>query len=1006
LQKTENYPEPTRLRAELFGHMRISLKGRTIDLPASKKTRGLLGYLLSSSRPQSRSELCDLLWEDAEDPRGALRWSLSKLRTTLGPEVIVANRNTVELNTVGMVVDVAVVKTASRDVQSHTTAELTALEAIFRGEFLNGLELSDCYGFYEWCQSERSRYGRLRAEVLETLLARNSDQPGAALEYAHRLVGMNPFEEPAHIRVIELLLALGRPEDAAAQAAQCRKIFQLELGVEPSPALDLACKPVLPVATKKKAPGEGLRDPGNLTGADLPVLPRFIGREAECRLIRKTFSGPGPVVVLIIGTPGIGKSALLTEIGKEYGTRRLAARAIEVERSRPFGVWMDALNQLAPGEFETDTRDMLRDMLLSGSETSETLTEQRVFDSFRNLLTGLSQDGPVLIALDDLQWMEPSSCALLSYLIRHLDDGRVHFCLAARAGEVDDNELVLTLISGLGNNVQRIALTGLTTTEASVLAHQLGPAASVPDIVKRAQGNPFYLLELFRADRSGPGGNSLQEALANRIERLSQPAVTLASWASIFGRTIPMDTVVSASGMDLPSALDVIEELENHEVIRSLHTGSIEFTHDLVRDAAYERISNTRRRLMHGRVAELLSLEMTTNPDQAARVLHHSAMSDQHILATRAAVIAGQSALKSFANLEASDLARKGLFHAEKLNFGSDRIRLTMSLLGIMVLSASGISNSKTPKLIANIRSLILRASQHAMAEEVAQGEHLLSVLFQDLGELEAAGLATTRAADAARRMDAQKKVRQLANSARCLLELGRDIPKAASLSQEADLLAQQEGVCDIEVFWSRGLLAYWEGTLGQAAADIQIALDLARDSEDRWRESKCLTWAAMIALEQNQSDAAIEHATDLGKLAIKIGEGALGPLSRAIIAISQRDDEEFSTALQALEAADDKSRLAYVLNHVADQLQRNGDMSRAVDFARKAYRFADDVGNQNEKAFAQSLALMSDDEIGSPTTLAELDDWSSSPQLTARVRQIARAAKQHSRERLHEKGR
>lgn len=986
--------------------MRISLEGRTIDLPASKKTRGLLGYLLSSSRPQSRAELCDLLWEDAEDPRGALRWSLSKLRTTLGPEVIVANRNTVELNTVGMAVDVKVVKKASRDVQSHSTDELIALEAMFRGEFLNGLELSDCYAFYEWCQSERSGFDRLRAEVLETLLARNNDHPSAALEYAHRLVGMNPFEEPAHIRVIELLLALGRPEDAAAQASQCRKIFQLELGVEPSPALDRACKPVLAATKRPSTPDAGLQDSGSMSGTELPVLSRFVGREEECELIRKTFSGPGPAVVLIIGTPGIGKSALLSKIGREYGPRRLAARAIEVERSRPFGVWMDALNQLDSADLEAEMPNMLRDMILSGLETSEHLNEQRVFDSFKTFLTDLSKDGPVIIALDDLQWMEPSSCSLLSFLIRHLDDERVHFCLAARSGEVDDNELVQTLISSLGSNVQRIGLRGLATNEAQKLADQLGPAANAPDIVKRAQGNPFYLMELSRADRGEPEGSSLHEALANRIERLSQPAATIASWASVFGRTIPIDTVISASGMDLPSALVVIEELEKHDIFRSLNTDSIEFTHDLVKDAAYERISNARRRLMHGRVAELLSLAMETNPDQAARVLHHSAMSDQHLLAARSAVIAGQIALKSFANLEASNLARKGMFHAEKLNFERDRIKLTMSLLEILVLSASGISGGNTPKLTDDTKSLIFKARQHAMTEEVAQGEYLLSVLYQDMGELEASGLATTRAAEAARRMDSQKKVRQLANSARCLLELGRDIPKAASLSHDADLLAQQEGVSDIEVFWSRGLLAYWEGTLGQAAADIQIALNLACDSEDRWRECKCLIWAAMIALEQNRSAAALEYATDLGKLAIKIGDGALGPLSRTIIAISQRDDKEFLSAVKDLEAADDKSHLSYVLNHVAGQLQSDGDMSRAVEFAQKAYRFADAFGNQNEKAFAQSLALMSDVEIGGPTTIAELEEWSSSPHLSARVRRIAQSAKQHSRERHQKKGR
>jgi hypothetical protein len=640
-------------------------------------------------------------------------------------------------------------------------------------------------------------------------------------------------------------------------------------------------------------------------------------------------------------------------------------------------------------------------MLHSEHDEVGTLTEQFVFDRFRQLLTALSENGPVLVALDDLQWLEPSSCALLSYLIRHFKDGSVHFCLAARAGEIDDNEAVKILMFGLGNDVQRIALTGLTSIEASALAHQLGPAAGVADIVAKAQGNPFYLIELSRRIQNGPEESSLQEALASRIERLSQPAVALASWASIFGRSIPIDTVVSASGMDLLSALDVIEELENHKVIGSLDSGSIEFTHDLVKDATYDRLSNTRRRLMHGRVAELLALDMSEHPDQAARVLYHSAMSDQHLLAARAAVIAGQNALKSFANSEASDLARKGLFHAEKLGVQRDLLDQSMALYSVLVLSSSGVSNVRTPKYITEIKSLISKSSQNTMADVVGQGEYLLSVMYQDLGDIEAAGSATTRAADAAKQMDAQKQVHQMANSARCLLELGQDITRATTLSQSADILARQEGVSDIEVFWSRGLLAYWEGDLGAAGADIQSALDLARGGKDRWREIKCLSWAAKIALEQNHADASIEYASDLGQLAGKIGEGAMGPFSRAIIALSRQNNNEFSDAIEALEAADDKSQLAYILNQAAAQFQTRADSSRAVDFAQKAYRFADQVGNANEKAFARSLALISNEEIGGPIAQSELEDWLSSPKFSARVRQIAQAAKQSCADRL-----
>ncbi|NHX27158.1 hypothetical protein HA397_24605, partial [Escherichia coli] len=302
------------LNAELFGHLRVRKDGHEVQLPASKKTRGLLGYLLASTRPRSRNELCDLFWEDAEDPRGALRWSLSKLRTTLGPELFASDRNTIAVNMNLIAVDLVSIEAAPALLQDGTTHDLEAVERLFRGEFLNGLELSDCYGFYEWCQAARTRYGTLNANVLKALIRRRESNPAQALEFAHKLVGLNPFDEGAHVKVVELLLALGRPDEARAQAAQCRKIFQLELGIEPSSSLDDAFRTAVVRATPGPAV-EGTAPAGADAEPSIPAAAAdFIGRTAERDLIRQAFARPDPRVVLIVGTPGIGKSALLAEI--------------------------------------------------------------------------------------------------------------------------------------------------------------------------------------------------------------------------------------------------------------------------------------------------------------------------------------------------------------------------------------------------------------------------------------------------------------------------------------------------------------------------------------------------------------------------------------------------------------------------------------------------------------------------------------------------------------------
>ena len=88
------------LAVNLLGGLEIRADGRRLELPASRKTRALLGYLILIGSPQRRDRLCELFWEVPDDPRGALRWSLTKLRPLLnrdGVERLTADRERVEV---------------------------------------------------------------------------------------------------------------------------------------------------------------------------------------------------------------------------------------------------------------------------------------------------------------------------------------------------------------------------------------------------------------------------------------------------------------------------------------------------------------------------------------------------------------------------------------------------------------------------------------------------------------------------------------------------------------------------------------------------------------------------------------------------------------------------------------------------------------------------------------------------------------------------------------------
>src|SRR5215471_16915657 len=134
----------------VFGPLEVRCAGKEVVLPQSRKTRALLAFLAVSGRPQRRERLCEMFWEVPDDPRGALRWSLSKLRAVLG-DVLDADHDTVSLSGGAVQADYQRVKEAlAADLRRTGLSELEELATLFRGPFLEDLALPRCPAFESW----------------------------------------------------------------------------------------------------------------------------------------------------------------------------------------------------------------------------------------------------------------------------------------------------------------------------------------------------------------------------------------------------------------------------------------------------------------------------------------------------------------------------------------------------------------------------------------------------------------------------------------------------------------------------------------------------------------------------------------------------------------------------------------------------------------------------------------------------------------------------------------
>jgi TolB-like protein/Flp pilus assembly protein TadD len=231
------------LEVQLLGAIAVRRDGKELDLPKSKKTRGLLALLASSDRPLRRERLCSMLWEVPDDPRGALRWSLSKLRGVLdepGVVRLVADRDTIRFDPVDAEVDALALRRAlGAGPAGIETARLHELVGRFRGDFLEGLEIGACPEFEAWRLAEREACRGLRAGAVRDLAGRFADRPEEAVPLLRALLAEDPLDESGHAALVRTLARLGRLREAEEHGALAERLLR---GVSDRVELDRALR--------------------------------------------------------------------------------------------------------------------------------------------------------------------------------------------------------------------------------------------------------------------------------------------------------------------------------------------------------------------------------------------------------------------------------------------------------------------------------------------------------------------------------------------------------------------------------------------------------------------------------------------------------------------------------------------------------------------------------------------------------------------------------------------
>jgi tetratricopeptide (TPR) repeat protein len=289
----------------------------------------------------------------------------------------------------------------------------------------------------------------------------------------------------------------------------------------------------------------------------------------------------------------------------------------------------------------------------------------RLFEALTNCALGLAGPRPVLLCLDDLHWADSTTIDWLIHLSRRLPHSRALVIGTYRPEGAQAMEELRHSLMRQGH-LHELELAGLQEAGILQLLQTLGD--SVPTDRALAQrlasttgGNPFFVLEILRGlIESGrpptaflslaelPSPDTVRDAVAQRLERLTPPARQVLQAGAVLGGTFGYDLVWHTSGRHEVETMDGLDELVARHLLTEEPAG-YRFYHEIIQAVVYQELGLWRRRMLHRRAAEALE---RSQPDDVAALALHFERAGEPGRAARYARQAGQAARRVFAHVE------------------------------------------------------------------------------------------------------------------------------------------------------------------------------------------------------------------------------------------------------------------------------------------------------------------------------------------------------------------
>ncbi|HEX3242907.1 MAG TPA: AAA family ATPase [Solirubrobacterales bacterium] len=651
----------------------------------------------------------------------------------------------------------------------------------------------------------------------------------------------------------------------------------------------------------------------------IPLPPRlsrapsigFVGRldeRAELADIAAAAEGGHRQVALISGEPGIGKSRLAAQAALDMHSRGAAAlfgRSTE-DVDPPHRPWTEALSHYvehAPrpvierhverhgGELlrvVPGLADRIPDVPAPKSTDAETV-RYMLRAAAIGMFVEATREQPVVVILDDVQWADSQSLALLKHLVSSTADCELLVLGTHRDSELTRGHPLNQVLGDLRREegVRRIGLTGLEADDVGALMESVLGASSADgrseladEISSETDGNPFFVGEILRhLDEGGSLGSedlpqSIREVVTSRAERLGTETASLLSTAAVIGRDFDLELLAHAAGEGQDEVLDRLDgAVKGALLLEGRSPGRFIFAHSLVNNTLYEELGATRRAQIHRRIAEsleeLCGAELGARSEELAWHWLRTTTPQMPLKAAEHSIRAGERALEALAPAEALDWFQRAIEVLDQTPEADPGLRCD-AVIGL----GDAQRQLGDPEYSETLLEACELASEHSDGPRMARAAQANTRGFTSVvGQVDE------------RRVEALEGALELCEEDRsraALLSLlavelsyDADLDRRMSLSADAVRLARESGDRHA-LAWAlarRQIAIAAAETLEERLAEADEMVALADDLDDTMLRYWAHVWRAMDALELGDLETQGRHRVVQEEIAEATGQ-------------------------------------------------------------------------------------------------------------------------------------